>query len=81
MIYLVRPLKHVLIPHLTIEHYQVNLYLISQLEMTGLVAIFGYIGLAILLYMWQRRKRHDGVVCDHHTADPPERMLSLPVQK
>jgi APA family basic amino acid/polyamine antiporter len=59
----------------------VNLYLISQLEMTGLVAIFGYIGLAILLYMWQRRKHHSGVVGEHHTLEPPERMLSLPVQK
>lgn len=48
----------------------VNLYLVSQLELTGLFAIFGYCGLAALLYIY-RRERHVQI------GDPPERMISM----
>ena len=47
----------------------VNLYLIAQLEISGLVAIFGYVGLAVLLYkIYERYQRQH---------EPPERMVSL----
>lgn len=65
---------------------QVNLYLISQLEFTGLCAIFGYIGVAMLVYSYNLRTRNEPV---QHFSDekqvekgimiePPQRMISMP---
>jgi len=48
----------------------VNIYLISQLEFTGLAAIFGYVGLAIGFYFYHQRKQPGA-------KDPPNRMISL----
>lgn len=59
----------------------VNLYLISQLEITGLAAIFSYVGFAVLFYMWQKSTRPDRCNYVHEQigirGDSPERMLSL----
>ena len=69
--------------------FQVNLYLISQLEVTGLCAIFGFVGVALLLYFYSlhRKKQHAGLFANVMPADNgirtehPERMLSMPEAK
>lgn len=53
-------------------YLQVNIYLISQLEVTGLFAIFGYVGIALLAYYYNLHQRGQSF-----QIIPPERMLSL----
>jgi len=36
---------------------QINIYLISQLELSGLLALFGYVGVAVLVYYNNLRRR------------------------
>lgn len=63
--------------------YQVNLYLITQLETTGLVAISGYVGCAVLLHYLNKRsqsERHspdDMYIENGAKHEPPERIISL----
>ncbi|KAL7532959.1 hypothetical protein ACHAXR_004958 [Thalassiosira sp. AJA248-18] len=63
----------------------VNLYLIAQLEITGLAAIFGYIGLAILFCYLNKRRQHEWHRSNcmqventiRNGNEPPERMISM----
>eukprot|EP00578_Thalassiosira_sp_NH16_P001306 CAMPEP_0181133710 /NCGR_PEP_ID=MMETSP1071-20121207/31671_1 /TAXON_ID=35127 /ORGANISM="Thalassiosira sp., Strain NH16" /LENGTH=575 /DNA_ID=CAMNT_0023220123 /DNA_START=261 /DNA_END=1988 /DNA_ORIENTATION=+ len=77
------------VPTLPLFGCFVNLYLISQLEVTGLCAIFGFVGVALLLYFYSlhRKKQHAGLFANVMPADNgirtehPERMLSMPEAK
>ena len=42
---------------LSFRAMQINIYLISQLELSGLLALFGYVGVAVLVYYNNLRRR------------------------
>lgn len=62
------------VPILPLSGSFVNLYLIAQLEKTGLIMITCYVGLAVGCYHYfMHYRKHE----NSHRNDPPERMLSL----
>lgn len=73
-----------LVPTLPLCGCFVNLYLISQLEFTGLCAIFGYIGLAVLAHFYNLHRRKQAAKCRLNYEQietgnghkPPETVLS-----
>ena len=64
------------VPILPLVGIFINLYLIAQLELTGLLMISGYVGISVAAYLHNKRSTTDGRR-KGHAKEPPERLISL----
>ncbi|KAL7478097.1 hypothetical protein ACHAW6_003880 [Cyclotella cf. meneghiniana] len=64
------------VPILPLVGIFINLYLIAQLELTGLLMISGYVGISVAAYLHNKRSKTESRR-KGHTKEPPERLISL----
>jgi len=64
------------VPILPLVGIFINLYLIAQLELTGLLMISGYVGISVAAYLHNKRSKTESRR-NGHTKEPPERLISL----